>query len=363
MSFQKAGIVGLGLIGGSLAKALRKYGGIKEIVAYGRHLEPLQEALRDGTVTHITTALDHSFAGCDIIFLCTPVDTLVAHAQALRPFMCRDCILTDVGSTKQNVYDALAGWEDVCFIGGHPMAGSEKTGYAAAVDTLFENAYYLLTPSPHTPVEKVSALREMLACIGAIPVILPPTAHDRAVAAVSHAPHVIASALVNTVRELDDADHILRTLAAGGFRDITRIASSSPDIWQAISFENQAEILKVLDVFEAQLRQFRERLQQCAPDETLRFFSDAKVYRDSFQNRTGYMKIWELFVDIPDRPGTIATVTTHLSLNGINIKNIGVVNNREFENGVLQIIVDSEAAREKSVTLLQGLNFMVHARR
>lgn len=362
MPLHKAGIVGLGLMGGSIAKALKKYCGVKEIAAYGRNEESLRQALGDGAITGYSTAIDSSFSGCDIIFICTPVDTIADYARMLAPFVGRDCILTDVGSTKTNVYESLAGLDGLCFIGGHPMTGSEKTGYTASVEYLFENAYYLLTPYPDAPPDKVDNLRNIVTQIGAIPVVLPPHTHDHAVAAISHAPHVIASALVNTVRDLDDESHILQSLAAGGFKDITRIASASPEIWQSISMENRCEIIGVLDAFMERLHSFKEQLNNRDNDAVYDFFNNAKTYRDSFQNRTGLMKTYELFVDIVDRPGTIATVTTHLSIHGINIKNIGVVNNREFENGVLQVIFDTESDRNRSIGLLNNLNFTVHVR-
>lgn len=362
MPIERVGIIGLGLIGGSLAKSFRKRGGITYIAAYGRNEETLRTAQQEGIITQYATALDDTFAGLDAVFVCTPVDYIVSHAQALALIIGPDCILTDAGSVKSQVFQEIAAINGLCFIGGHPMAGSEQTGYEASTDYLFENAYYVLTPAPNASVHKMAELRTLLTCIGAIPIVMSPERHDRAVAAISHAPHVIAAALVNAVRTLEDPTNTLLMLAAGGFKDITRIASSNPDLWQSISMENAVEIAAVLDVFGEQIKQFREALAFNDSESLRRFYANAKDYRDRFQNRTSYIKTYELYIDVRDQPGVIATVAAHMSSNGINIKNIGVVNNREFDNGVLQIIVDSEADREKCSTLLKKLNFPVYER-
>ena len=363
----KAGIVGLGLIGGSLAKALKMKCGFTHISAVNRSLPPLEQAKADGVVDNYAAesvlsanTLHRLFSDCEVVFLCVPVNRIPEYADTLGGVIPPGCILTDVGSTKMPVYEYMSGKSPVCFIGGHPMAGSEKTGYANAVHYLFENAYYVLTPMPWVPEAAVERLTDITRRLGAIPVRMAPGAHDAAVAAISHAPHVIASALVNTVRSLDDG--ALHALAAGGFKDLTRIASSSPEVWQAICLENRGELLKVLDLFADALRAFIRSLQDKQGEAVSGFFGGAKTYRDSFANKAAgtYGGKFEIRVEVEDKPGIIATVATILSFNGINIKNIGILNSREYENGMLQIIFEDETALQHSSELLKRMNFIVY---
>lgn len=276
---KKAGIIGLGLIGGSIARALRQYSGFTEIVACGRNPEPLAAAMRDGTITQAVQSPEKAFAGCDILFICTPVDRIAEYAQKLAPIVGENCILTDVGSVKQSVCEALADVKNICFIGGHPMAGSEKAGYASSSADLFKNAAYLLTPYPHTPASKLEYIKKLVIEIGAKPIIMTAAEHDQTVAAISHMPHVTASALVNVAAQKDLRQNF-RTLAAGGFKDITRIASADPTLWQSIVFENQKEILKMLTVLEHEIGFFKEILKNNDRDGVWQFFQQAKEYRD-----------------------------------------------------------------------------------
>jgi len=365
-----AGIIGLGLIGGSLAKALKAKCGFTRVTAVNRGLRPLEQAKADGVVdayaaSHGITdeSLYALFHDCEVVFICAPVDRIPEYAERLSRVIAPGCILTDAGSTKASIYQYMSSKSPVCFIGGHPMAGSEKTGYANATHYLFENAYYVLTPMPWVPEAAVARLTEIVKAMGAIPALMPPGAHDAAVAAISHAPHVIASALVNTVQSLDNSGD-LHALAAGGFKDLTRIASSSPEIWQAICMENRGELRRVIDRFIEILRTFTAGLDDAGGEPVLRFFGAAKEYRDSFARISpgAYNKQYEIRVEVEDKPGIIATVATILSFNGINIKNIGILNSREYENGVLQILFEDEAALKASSELLKRMNFVIAER-
>ena len=222
------GFIGLGLIGGSIAKALRAAHPEDTFIAYNRSKASLIEAMADGTINQATDAIGSGFSECDIIFLCAPVSVNIRCLETLKPIIKPDCILTDVGSVKTTIHEA------VCqmgltrhFIGGHPMAGSEKIGYSNAKIHLLENAYYILTPGEGTTEAMLETMIDIVKDIHAIPVTLNYREHDRITAAISHLPHIIAYTLVNLVKESDNPDGLMRMLAAGGFKDITRIASSS----------------------------------------------------------------------------------------------------------------------------------------
>jgi len=363
----KAGVIGLGLIGGSIAKALKAKCGFTHISAVNRSLPPLEQARKEGVVDGFAIesgltgeTLHELFCDCEVIFLCAPVDRIPVYANMLINVIPPECILTDVGSTKMSIYQLMSSKSPACFIGGHPMAGSEKTGYKNSVHYLFENAYYILTPMPWVSETAICKLTQIVEQFGAIPMRMKPAAHDAAVAAVSHAPHVIASALVNLVQSLDKSGD-LHSLAAGGFKDLTRIASSGPEIWQAISMENRGELLFGLRSFIDILQSFMVSLDDENDEGVLGFFSASKAYRDSFSNITAglYSRRYELRVNVEDKPGIIATVAAILSFNGINIKNIGILNSREYENGILQIVFDDETALMKSSDLLKRMNFIV----
>ena len=261
--FSKIGIVGLGLIGGSLAKAFRNRTSVKTIVAYNRHEDVLIEAKKQCIIDEYATEITNIFSNCDIIFICTPVQNIIEYAVKLIPFVSKNCIISDVGSTKWELYQKMKQYTDkFMYIGGHPMTGSERFRYNASKEHLFENAYYIITPDETIPKQTIHDFSELIRSIGAIVVTLSPKEHDYVVASISHVPHIIASALVHNVKNLDTPNQYMHLLAAGGFKDITRIASSSPDMWKGICMENKEQILNVLCCFEMSYKIFVKIFQK-----------------------------------------------------------------------------------------------------
>jgi prephenate dehydrogenase len=278
------------------------------------------------------------------------------------PIIKKDCIITDVGSTKNNIFnDMLRFGTDINYIGGHPMAGSEQTSYKAAKPFLLENAYYVLTPSPTVSSDKINTFKKLIQLTGAIPIVIKPDEHDYTVAAISHVPHIIAASLVNMVKSLDSENQLMHALAAGGFKDTTRIASSSPEVWSSICADNKECILKVIDSFKAELDNFANAISNDSNDLS-NLFAQAREYRNSFNEKkaVSYMANYELWVDVAEKNGIIAHVAAALSLNDINIKSIGVINNREYADGILQIVLESKEARDKCHKLLTQMNYTVY---
>lgn len=354
------GIIGLGLIGGSIAKALKSKIDVR-IVAMNRSEQSLTMAFDEKIIDDYTLSDYSRFKNCDIIFICTPVDKITAFVEQLIPHIKASCIITDVGSTKGQIYEQMLKFEGINYIGGHPMAGSEQTSYVASREYLLENAFYILTPTPNVDKEAISNFEKLVKTIGAIPIIISPKEHDFAVAGISHVPHIIASALVNTVKYLDDGKNYMHTLAAGGFKDITRIASSSPEIWSSICFDNKDSILEVLRAFKSAIESYENKILT-DDDKLYDMFSQSREYRNSFDTNNSYSqyKLYEIFVDVNDQPGSIATIATMLSVQNINIKNIGIINSREYSDGVLHIMFEHPEDKEKSIQLLQQLNFKVY---
>lgn len=350
------GFIGLGLIGGSIAKAIRRFLPNTRIYAYDLNEQALSLALSEGVCDKIFSDICEDFSACDLIFLCAPVAHNAANLMAIKPLLKEGAILTDVGSVKTDIHTHVrkAGLERF-FIGGHPMAGSERFGYLNSKAGLLENAYYILTPSSEVPESAVNKLEALVSGIGAIPLILDYETHDFVTAGVSHLPHVIAASLVNLVRDNDNVDGIMKMIAAGGFKDITRIASSSPQMWQQICLTNTANIVTLLDRYIAALADFRKHLAQKDGNTLYECFDSARQYRDSFLEAASgpIKKAYALYVDIPDEPGTIASIATVLALHQISIKNIGIVHNREFEQGVLRIEFWKEDAIQDAIELLK----------
>lgn len=361
--FRRVGFIGLGLIGGSLAKSIKKYHLAKEIIAYNRDQSVLQAALEEQVIDVASPDIGELFCDCDLIFLCCPVQVNVEAFQKLMGLVSPDCIITDVGSTKMDIMESVRNTPAVnLFIGGHPMAGSEKTKYSASNDHLFENAYYILTPFEDTDSVKLQALYDLVGAIKAIPLVIDANQHDFVTATISHVPHVIAASLVNIVKQLDNQQHSMHTLAAGGFKDITRIASSSPIMWQQICLTNQGNILKVLESFQQDLSRMIQALKEENPTKIYDFFDHARCYRDSFQERTSgaLFKSYSFTIDVEDKLGIIARIATLLSEHEISIKNIGIINNREYTNGVLEIVFYEEEAMRRSILILKEMNYTVY---
>ena len=244
------------------------------------------------------------------------------------------------------------------------MTGSEKTGFENATDHLFENAYYILTPTQDVPRKRVQEYYHLAASLGALPLVISYQEHDYITAAVSHLPHVIAAALVNTVHNLDNNEEHMKLIAAGGFKDITRIASSSPEMWEQICLENRSMISKVLDEYIRLIVQAKCWVDNGDADEIYNMFSNSREYRNSLPEASKGVieKIYAFYCDIYDKAGGIATIATLLAMNSISIKNIGIIHNREFEEGVLRIEFYDEESCVKAQGVLKERNYTLHIR-
>ncbi len=335
------GFIGLGLIGGSLAKSIRKAEPDCIIIAHTRSRDTCSRALEEKLIDHAAESPgDPQFSRCDFIFLCAPVGSNIEALRQLKDVVSAHCLISDVGSVKTNIHEAVHELGlDHCFIGGHPMTGSEKTGLDNANDHLFENAYYILTPTKESDPEQLEAYRRLVLSFKALPVVLDYRRHDYITAAISHLPHVIAASLVNTVHNLDDSTEHMKMLAAGGFKDITRIASSSPEMWEQICLYNQENISLVMDEFIRLLSDARDHMNRDDGSFVNEMFRQSRDYRDSFStaHRGVLRPDYRIYCDVIDESGAIATIATILAVSGISIKNIGIVHNREFEEGVLNI--------------------------
>lgn len=359
---EKIGFIGLGLIGGSIAKTIHRIYPDITLIAYDTNATTLKLAMEEHVISHVFSDINEDFAMCNYIFLCTPVQKNAEFLAKLSDFAGKNCIITDVGSVKSSIHDSLPAKLAPFFIGGHPMTGSEKSGYEHATPYLLENAYYILTPTSEIDPESVAEFQSFISSLGAITMVLDYQLHDFITAAVSHLPHILASSLVNLVQEIDDDAQTMKKVAAGGFRDITRIASSSPVMWQQICLTNREQILKLIAMFIHSLEKTRDFISNSGSQELYSFFQSAKDYRDSLTiTSSGPLpKVYEIYCDMVDEAGGIAALATILSSHGISIKNIGIIHNREFLDGVLHMEFYEEKARKKAVTLLRQYRYTVY---
>lgn len=363
MKHKKISIIGLGLIGGSLAKVFHERLGINDITAVDKNIASINEAVHDNVICRGFCEINEHVLNSDIIFICTPVRHTIEYIDIIAKHAKHECIVTDTGSTKSEIINYVNKIPNPpCFIGGHPMAGSEKTGYSAGYSHLFENAYYVLTPCKNTTQTAMDLMIELIKAIGAIPVILDASEHDMATAGISHVPHIIASALVNMVKNEDSSGGKMQLLAAGGFKDITRIASSNPQMWESIVLSNRERIEKILDSYIKQIETFKNYMINDNAEEVYSFFESARQYRNSFSSaKMGLISpVYEIVVDVVDKPGIIGEIATILGSNNINIKNINVSNSREFEQGCLRITLPDSGSLEASFKLLHSKGYKVY---
>ena len=361
-------MIGCGLIGGSLALAVKQTGLVHEVVGYDRNPETLKIALSRGVIDRAAADLQTCVTGADLLVLAVPIPAMVdilRQLSMLEEIMAESPIITDVGGTKQAVMDlARQVFQKAQFIGGHPMAGSEKSGIYAAHERLLENAVYVLTPGSTATQAAVDRLSSLLRSAGARPKLMDAGHHDEVVAAISHVPHLIAAALVKQVRELAENDNAYRELAAGGFRDITRIASSDPSLWRDMSLENRSKILPLIIGWLDQLTQIKDWLSERSAAPLQEFFTQARLFRDSLPVKAsgGFPALFSMTVEVPDVPGIIGVIASLLGNHRISIRNIGILESREGEEGQLILQFDRHQDLEAAESVLEENGYPVFQR-
>ncbi len=279
--FRRMVVVGVGLIGGSLALACREKGIVSEIVGVGRGEGNLRDAVALNIIDKYTSKIEEAVKGADIIILATPVKSLVRLAGEIGPYLSPGAIVTDVGSVKGSVVrieDILP--SAVHFIGAHPIAGKERSGVREASSGIFKGAKCILTPTAKTNPEALHAVQSMWEATGARVIQMDPAKHDLIFAAVSHLPHIVAYAIVNTLLDLERTEKGVISYSAGGFRDFTRIAASHPEMWRDICLMNRENIIGMLEQFEGSIARLKSLIQSDDAEGLYREFERAKQVRE-----------------------------------------------------------------------------------
>jgi prephenate dehydrogenase len=357
--FNRIVIVGVGLIGGSLGLAVRRKNKDIHIVGVSS-AAAVKSAVEMGAINegYGYDELGTAVADADIVFLCTPINRIKELMADLSGLVKPGAIVTDVGSTKHEIAghadDVLP--DGVCFIGGHPMTGSEKSGVNASDPFLFQNAIYVLCPAENVPQELVDEFSGFLHETGARVVSMESGLHDNIAAAISHVPQMIAVTLVNMVQDktTDSAPYL--QLAAGGFRDMTRIASSPFKMWDDICRTNADAIRNTLDTFIEHLTGLKGRIGSEALGDD---FENANHTRANIPKDTkGFAKtLYEVLAVVEDKPGIIHRIAAELSGHNINIKDIEVMKVREGEGGTLRLAFELEDEAAHAVELLNNIGF------
>ncbi|MDB6125030.1 MAG: Prephenate dehydrogenase [Pedosphaera sp.] len=284
MHWQKVTLVGVGLLGGSLGLAIKQRRLASKVDGYVRRTASIAECEKMGVVDHATRELDRAIKDADLIVLCTPLGKMREITEQMLPSLKPGAIVTDVGSVKESVVaelEPLIAGAGAHFIGSHPMAGGEKMGVTASRADLFTNAICVITPTANSNKEAVLNLEEFWKAVGSRPIKLAPSVHDDLVSRSSHLPHVVAAELANYV--LSPANPKEQALVcANGFRDTTRIASGSPEMWRDIAMANGKNLSRVLGVFIEDLQEFQLALEKGDVKAIEEFFEKAKQRRDQW---------------------------------------------------------------------------------
>lgn len=357
-------IVGVGLIGGSLGLAFRRVGIGGRIIGVSRQ-ETIDRAIEQGVIDEgfAYDEIASAVADADWVFLCTPISRILELLPRCMSAAKPGSVVTDVGSTKRAVVEAAGQGDrtDVSFVGGHPMAGSEWKGVDAADPFLFQNAIYVLTPSDRVDTAVVARMGAMVSRIGAHVLEMAPEQHDRIAAAISHLPQMMATTLVGLVGRMNEEDGLSLKMAAGGFRDMTRIASSPYEMWRDICQTNAVPIREMIDAYLGALSALRDRIEaESLADD----FSYANEVRDTIpKDSKGFLHpLHELLLVVEDEPGVIAEVATSLAEAGINIQDIEVLKVREGEGGSLRMGFGTQEDKSRAGQILTGLGYTVLSR-
>jgi prephenate dehydrogenase len=280
---QKMAILGVGLLGGSLGLAAKERGLAKKVVGYVRRESSIEDCLRAGAVDEATTNLGEAVENADIVIMCTPVGQLRLLTERVVSYLAKGALVTDVGSVKGSVVAQLTpmiGRTNATFVGSHPMAGSDQSGVHASTESLFEGAVCAVTPSETTPTDASDRIEALWKSVGGQPISMSPEDHDIMVARSSHLPHIAAAALARYVLDPSHPE-LQRKLCATGFRDTTRIASGSPEMWRDILLNNKINVLNEIHAMERELNLLRAAIAADDNSGILSFFTDAKQRKDA----------------------------------------------------------------------------------
>lgn len=356
---ERVAILGTGLIGGSIGLGLAAAATGAEIVGFDPDPVAADAALKAGAVGRVARDPAGAVEGAGIVVLAGPVDATAGLVDAIGGRVAGDTVVTDVGSAKAAVVAAGEKAFGHSFVGGHPMAGSERHGVDAASADLFRDAWWILTPTRATSPEAYARVADLVGSLGAKPVAVSPSKHDSLVARLSHVPQLTASALVDLAAGAGDREALLG-LAAGGFRDVTRIAASNPDLWVTILRSNKTSILDALGTLNRKLTAVAGSIDRDDWDEVREWLAGARNNRlELFARPDLSGEPAGLSLPVTDRPGVLAEVTTAAGRLGANIEDLRIVHSTEGGHGRLELVVTGEGPADRLAEALANMGYRV----
>lgn len=372
--FQRVAVVGCGLIGGSFALASRRLEEVERVVVTDRDPRVRDAARTREAADEVAIGIDRAVRDADLVLLAVPVEAIPEVARAVIGSVRQDVVITDVGSVKTQVVQEIESFLDeygnfrgssIHFLGGHPMCGSEEAGLAGADPALFRGATWVLTPTPTSDAEVFNALAAHIRALGARVLAIDPATHDRIVAVASHLPQILASTLADEAGSAarSSGDGVL-AVTAGGFRDLTRIAASDPDLWAGILAHNRAAVTDALESFQHRLADFHRAVREGDWSTVRHRLAEGRAARRRLPTGERATELVDVVVPIPDRPGMLAEVTTVLGTAGINIEDVGIRPAGEDARGALVLAVAgrSTAARARDLLAERGFDSHLEAR-
>jgi len=279
--FQRMAIAGVGLIGGSLAQAVKERKVVGEVVGVGRNEERLKRACEAGIIDSFTARIDDSLGTVDLMVIATPVCLIADLVEKMIPFLKEGTVITDVGSVKKEIVEQVEGFmpDTLHFVGGHPIAGTENSGFEHSFSTLFEERTCILTPVESTNQQALRQVQELWSRVGSIVVCLNCDEHDEILAAVSHLPHMVAYGMVNCLLTIEGFEENIFSFSAGGFKDFTRIAGSDPAMWRDIALMNREKLLSMIERFQSYLEELKEAIEQKDSEKLFAEFQKSRTFK------------------------------------------------------------------------------------
>jgi len=283
--FERMAVVGVGLIGGSLAKAVREKGLVREVLGIGRNEDRLEGARTLGIIDTYATRMDETLGETDLAVVAGPVGVIVDLIRQMIPFLKKGTIITDVGSVKRKIVEEVEAFmpDSLYFVGGHPIAGTENSGFEASFSTLFKGRKCIITPVSTTNSHALERVKELWTQVGATVACMDGEEHDEIFAAISHLPHIVAYSMVNSLLKVEGFEKNIFSFSAGGFKDFTRIASSHPVMWRDIALMNRDKLLSAIELFQEYLEGLKEAIEK----------EDAETLFSEFQKSRNFKRLME----------------------------------------------------------------------
>ncbi len=351
--FHKVALLGVGLIGGSIGLKLKAMEFSGRVVGYDRK-DVLEEALMRGAIDHGVGDISEAIAGAELILLAMPTEEVIKVLPTILRTAPEGAVVSDTAGAKVEISKIARGVKDAraIFVGGHPLAGSQRQGISNAHPELFASAYWLLTPKEDFPTEKLTIFKWWIRMLGAYPIVLPADVHDRIIASTTHMPLLLAMALTDWLATESREVPLMQKLATGHFQGMTALASLPSGVWESVLANNREQTLRALQEFRKHFDELEKLFKSNQLEEVWqRAFS---FQRKLARERPGdWDSQSELTVIVPDRPGTLATIAGLLAEHNINIRDIGVMHSRERQGGLLRVTLESLADSRNAIQILK----------